>query len=190
MTEAKQRTGTPFKEVGATGVFVYVELFENYARSMELLKQNGLRPLTYQEALVLIDRNPELKEQLKGSWFYLNGKRPKISGFRTRAFYTFDNEGQLSEGNLDKEKMVDFRWGTNPSSFGVVSEDSVSHGRARFFIDAESTPLLCAPMVVGVWDDVDAAAIPHERMGDNLLRKTEESESKTKWTKMKIDWEN
>ncbi len=46
MTEAKQRTGTPFKEVGATGVFVYVELFENYARSMELLKQNGLRPLT------------------------------------------------------------------------------------------------------------------------------------------------
>ena len=61
MTEAKQRTGTPFKGVGATGVFVYVELFENYARSMELLKQNGLRPLTYQEALVLIDRNPEPK---------------------------------------------------------------------------------------------------------------------------------
>ena len=82
---------------------------------------------------------------------------------------------------------MDFRWGTNPSSFGVVSEDSVSHGRARFFIDAESTPFLCAPMVVGVRDDVDAAAIPHERMGDNLLRKTE---SETKWTKMKIDWEN
>ena len=62
-----------FKEVNATGAFV-CKTKANYADSMALLQQNNLRALTYPEALVLIDRNPDLKEHLKDQWFYLEGK--------------------------------------------------------------------------------------------------------------------
>ena len=61
------------KEVGKIGVFIN-QTEANHKDSMCILQQNGLRPLNYKEALVKIDQNPELKEQLKGKRFNIDGK--------------------------------------------------------------------------------------------------------------------
>ena len=45
------------------------EQYANYQLSMKLLAKNGLRPLTYQEAL---SRSQEIIERLKDKWFWLS----------------------------------------------------------------------------------------------------------------------
>jgi len=69
-----------FREIGTTGVFI-ARADANQENSMKLLKQNNLSALTTQDALIKIDQNPELKEQLKGRWLHLDGKGSELSGF-------------------------------------------------------------------------------------------------------------
>ncbi len=57
-----------------------VNLTGNHAKSIKILQDNGMRALTYQEALVWLMQNPEIKEQLKNKWFYLEGVGTDKSG--------------------------------------------------------------------------------------------------------------
>ncbi len=138
------RTEAQFKEVNNTGVFI-AEIEANHAKSIELLQQHKLEPMEKQEALVLIDGNPELKEQLKGNWFYLAGKGLEESGY-----YTFDNEGKLTEGKGDIEKTVRAYSGNEPLSLFVRTHSNARVDEGRFYLDADGDPQDAAPVVVGV----------------------------------------
>ena len=138
------RAETQPKEMDSTAVFMS-EIAANHADSMALLQQNGSRPMTYQEALVLIDRGPELKEQLKGKWFYLEGKGLEESGY-----HTFDNKGNLTEGKGDIEKTVYLWKGENPLSLDVHTDDDARINARRFNLLADADPQVVASVVVGI----------------------------------------
>ena len=178
-----------FKEVNATGAFV-CKTKANYADSMALLQQNNLRALTYPEALVLIDRNPDLKEHLKDQWFYLEGK-----GILDKSgCYAFDNLGNLSKVKGDPEKTVYIYSGTNPLSLHVHTAGDARFYERRFSLDAYYDPQDVASVVVGVRighevatpkieaSEVDAGGVtlpgitPEELM--TLLRNSEQELSK------------
>ncbi len=131
-----------FREVGQSGVFV-AGTEADRRESAHLLRQNGFKMLTYQEALVKIDKNPELKEVLKGNWFHIKGRGSQMSGK-----YLFDDNGELApeEGNAEKTVCV---WsGPHPLLLSVL-RDYTGAGAARFELSADSVAF-AAPMVVGV----------------------------------------
>ena len=117
----------------------------NHEDSIAFLKSNGMRLLTYQEALVWLDKDSEAKSKLKGRWFYLAGKGTELSGF-----YTFDQNGTLTEGTGDIEKTVYVYSGSNPLSLLVNTDDYSRNMERRFDLDAFSDPSDVARVVVGV----------------------------------------
>jgi hypothetical protein len=136
---SKEASQVEFREVGTTGVFI-ARAQANQENSMKLLKQNGFRPLTTQEALIKIDQNPELKEQLEGRWLYLDEKGTDLSGF-----YLFTEEGELSKiagpsilkkGKGDLERIVFVLKGSRPLSLLVQTDDFARYGGFRFGIYA------------------------------------------------------
>ena len=112
---------------------------------MALLQQYELEPMAKEEALVLIDRYPELKNQLKGKRFYLAGK-----GSEKSRYYTFDNEGMLTEGKGDVEKTVYAYSGDKPLSLLVLTNYYARIDEGRFYLDAYGDPQSVASVVVGV----------------------------------------
>jgi hypothetical protein len=125
----------------------------NQENAMGLLKQNGLRALTH-EALTKIDQNPELKEQLKGRWLYLDEKGSELSGF-----YIFNEKGGLEKiagsailkrGKGDLEKIVFVLKGSQPLSLLVQTDDFARYGGFRFGIYAPYGHSDVAGVVVGV----------------------------------------
>jgi len=179
MPETIQKTAVQFKEVNSTTVFIS-ETKANYADSKALLEKNSLRLMAYKEALVLIDKNPELKEQLKGKWFYLAGK-----GLEESEFHTFDNEGKLTKGKGDIEKTVYLWNGKNPLSLGVHAGGSARFGERRFLLNANSGPQGVAPVVVGVRAGHEVAAPKIEASGGAKF--TPELKEKFRTTVAKVD---
>lgn len=116
----------------------------DHAGSMKALVDNGLRPLTYQEAL---SRSSELITELKGKWFYLDGQEINENGI-----YTFTGNGQLVNvaGNESIDKKVRVYSGNNPLSLSVYSGDDARGSGRRFYLDAAYSPDFVAPVVVGV----------------------------------------
>jgi hypothetical protein len=110
--------------------------------------------MTYQEALVLIDRSPELKTRLEGKWFYLSGK-----GLKEFYHYTFDHEGKLMEGRGNLENTVYAYLGTKFLSLGVRPDDLAGVSGARFDICAGYARQGVASVVVGV--PIDFKMEPH-----------------------------
>jgi hypothetical protein len=101
-----------FHEVGQTGVFIgglpesFIEqrkkthkepLKNPYRYRNYIVKQHGLRLLTYQEAFVKIDQNQDLKEVLKGKTFYLTG-----NGTDTFGHFMFNDKGEITGNSLDR----------------------------------------------------------------------------------------
>ncbi len=118
---------------------------------MALLQQNGLKLMTYQQALALLDKNPVLKAQLKGKWFYLDGRGLEESGY-----HAFDDEGKLTEGKGDIEKTVYVYSGKNPLSLYVLSAIAYFY-RRRFNLFANLGSHILAPVVVGIRADHEVA---------------------------------
>ena len=152
-TKEKETVQVEFREIATTAVFI-AHTQANHENSMNLLQQNDFRPLTIQEAFVKIDQNPELKEQLKGKWLYLEGKGSELSGF-----YMFDDSGELSKiagpsilkkGKGDLEKIVFVLKGSEPLSLLVQTDDFARYGGFRFGIYATYGHSDIAGVVVGV----------------------------------------
>lgn len=142
-----------FSAVDNTGVFM-ANTKANQKDSMSLLKQNGLRALSYQEAFVKIDKNPKLKDQLKGKWVYLKGEGSELSGF-----YMFNDKGELSKisgpailkkGKGDLEKIVFVLKGSEPLSLLVQTDDFARYGGFRSGIYARYGHTDIAGAVIGV----------------------------------------
>jgi hypothetical protein len=152
-TKAKEKSQVEFKEIGTTGVFI-AHTQANHENSMNLLQQNGLRALNFQEAFVKMEHNPELKEQLKGRWLHLDGEGSELSGF-----YMFDDKGELAKiagpsilkkGKGDLEKIVFVLKGSEPLSLLVQTDDFARYGGFRFGIYATYGHSDVAGVVVGV----------------------------------------
>ena len=150
--KARETVQVQFKDVRNSGVFI-AQTEANQKNSMSLLQQNGFRALTYQEALVKIDQNPELKEQLKENWFYLEGK-----GFAWPGYYTFNDKGELTQGKGDIEKTVFVYKGSQPLSLRVLTDYYARHDEMRFVLDALVDPSSVAQVVVGVRTDHEVTA--------------------------------
>ena len=140
----KARETVQFNEVRNSGVFI-AQTNANRKKSMSLLRQKGYRALTYQEALVKIDQNPELKKQLKEKEFYLEGKGSAVSGD-----YTFNDKGELTQGEGDIEKTVYVREGFWPLSLDVHTDKLARDFGRRFSLNANNDPSYVAQVVVGV----------------------------------------
>ena len=151
-TKAQETVQVQFNEVRNSGVFI-APTRADLEKSLSLLKQNGFRPMTYQEALVKIDQNPELKEQLKGNRFYLEGKGSALSGY-----YTFNDKGKLTQGAGDIEKTIYVYKGNQPLLLYVRDDELARYNERRFGLDAYVGPSGVAPVVVGVKIDHEAAA--------------------------------
>jgi hypothetical protein len=150
---AKETVQTEFREVGTTGVFIALTK-ANQENSMKLLQLSGFRALTYQEALVKMDEDPELKEQLKGRWLYLEGKGTELSGF-----HMFNEKGELAKisgpailkkRKGDLERIVFVLRGSEPLSLLVQTDDFARYGGFRFGIYATYGHSDVAGVVVGV----------------------------------------
>jgi hypothetical protein len=153
-------TGTFVREFHAskaTGVFIYqnekIRFLANRAESMSLLKQNGLRALTHQEALILIDQNPELDRQLYTERFWLADEGSELSGY-----YTFNEKGKLTEGKGDPKITVYVLKGSQPMMMQVMGG-----ANEHYFIDTHNDPSWDASVVVGVKDDFAIAPKTEEK---------------------------
>jgi hypothetical protein len=103
---------------------------------------------------VEIDQKPELKEQLKGRWLYLDGKSAELSGF-----YMFNGKGELGKiagpailkkGKGDLEKIVFVLKGSQPLSLLVQTDDFARYGGFRFGLYASYGQSDVAGVVIGV----------------------------------------
>ena len=150
ITKAKEPDRVEFKEAG--GIFVAFTDADQ-KRSMSLLQQNGLRPLTYQEALAWINQNPEFMNQLKGKWFYLDGKGLQLSGY-----YTFNDKGELIQGKGDIGKTVYVCNGSQQLSLNVHTDEGAHWDGWRFVLGADFGPQGVASVVAGVRADSEVAA--------------------------------
>ncbi len=142
MIVTKQKTTVLFNEINE--VFIS-NTKANQTGSLTILRNNGLRPLSYQEALVLIDKYQPLKEELRGKWFFLNGK-----GLSEIGCYTFDSKGELKEGKGDIEKTVHMHPGENPLSLDVRLCVKGFNSACRFDLGADDLPEDAAPVIVGI----------------------------------------
>jgi len=166
-----------FREIKSIRRSVFISEHEaDYTNSIKILADNGLRSLTYQEALTLISETPELKDQLKGKWFYLDGKGLKEKD----GIYTFDEKGSLEKitGKVkpSREKSVCVCKGIQQLCLCV---DYADLARARFYLTAyTSDGSNITPVVVGIIPG-PPSSLPVEQMAEgakqnswigNLLR--------------------
>ncbi len=144
MTKTQVRERPQFKQVG--DLFIS-EQSANHSKSMDILKDNALRPITYQEAL---SHASELIQELKGKWFYLAaGETIKEGGL-----YTFDKHGELTKltGKETYDQQIRVNAGNEHQSLFITS---VSFFR-RFCLSAGYSDHIVAPVVVGVKIDSEA----------------------------------
>ncbi len=114
----------------------------NYAKSMEILAENGLRPLTYREALA---KAPDMVRELKGKWFWLAGQ-----GIKEDRLCTYDAKGELAEstGSETYDQKVRVWSGKHPLHLAVIA--GVYGDGRRFVLGASVGPEAVAYAMVGV----------------------------------------
>ena len=134
-----------------------------HLESMEILADNGLMPVTYQDAL---SRSLGLMKQLGGLWFHLQNvdiQMPVKNGI-----YTFNNKGELipykvgeenrhivpynlRQGNRDVNIRVCFNAGCHhPPSLYVIPDNIVSQYSYRFTLTGFQPLNSKAPAIVGI----------------------------------------
>ena len=148
----KEVTQVVFRETKA-GLHI-AKTEANHQDSMSILAANGLRPLTYQEAL---SRAPELIKELEGKWFYLAGNVIAQNGI-----FTFNDKGELQplKGNEKYDQKVSVYPGNQPLSLDVSS----NYRDGRFVLDAKNYwPSVVASVVVGVKASSEGAVEPSQK---------------------------
>ncbi len=148
---------------------VILEQPANYNETIKILARNGLRPLTYQEAL---SHSSDLIYELKGKWFYLSGKTSEENGL-----FEFNKRGELtrltakSSASKTPDQKVRVYPGDQPLAL-YIYPDAYTNDYWRLVLDSDYRPglsdaAMAATVVVGVrYQDnainsaLKAAAIP------------------------------
>ena len=146
-----------FKEFADTGIFI-ANVHANLKSAIAHMQEKGLRLIDYQEAFLKIDKHPKLKDELKDSWFYVNGICPAKSDY-----YNFNDNftdtGDLILGKTENiEKTVYVRKIANPYPLSVDVHNDImakNFGR-RYLLNAQHPPDRIAPVILGVMPDEHA----------------------------------
>ena len=126
-----------------------LDIEANHTDSMRLLKENGLRPMTYMEAINAMVHNSQLKNKLIGKCFYTNEV-----GTDKQGEYTIKPGGNLVKGStLNPENDISFTKGPNPLSVIVESMDTHHLWCSRFEVNAQRGPETYSCVVVGIPDE-------------------------------------
>jgi hypothetical protein len=128
-----------------------------YDYSMGTLSDEGLRPLTYQDALVLISKNVDLLQKVGGKWFWIAG-----TGLNASGYHTFDEYGNLSSlGQVreaaqieEPEKTVRCYPGTGNQILAVVNDANLRVGRFHLHAN-QQMQAHTAPLILGVPKEYD-----------------------------------
>ncbi|MDE1768784.1 MAG: hypothetical protein KGH64_05100 [Candidatus Micrarchaeota archaeon] len=144
MTQAHAQRG--FREIPAATMSVYVltDIQANRRTSMELLRNNSMRPLTGQEALYNLTKIKRLKEELKGKMFYLAEERTYESGL-----YAVTKTGTLLKARdiaPDPESGVFVYKGNYPPVLNVCEPIHYE----RYTLGGDVSPASPAQAVVGI----------------------------------------
>ncbi len=115
---------------------------------MKLLADNGLRPLTYREALA---RSSDLIDECKGRGFWLGGEAPK----RMR-YCTWNVNGELIKltGKESLDQKVRFFPGNHPLALDVCSDGDTDILGRRFTLSSDGDPQRFGSVVIGIADEV------------------------------------
>ncbi len=137
---------TQFKEIsGGTMPVQIADTPANHKDSMDILRKNGMRPMSYQEAFMQLKQNETLRNELKGKQFYIEG-----TGIDKSGLYTIDKNGELKRGKGDVEETVNVWDGNSSLSVYVRDDDGAQRGRRRYFLNGLQLLDVVAPVVVGV----------------------------------------
>ena len=150
-TDAKQNFT---RTVGDSGAALFVlDKKANHPDSIKLLDGEKLRPLRYQEALLLLMKDETLRKAVEGKCFYLSG-----AGLDKELLaYTVNAKGELVEivEGISPEKTVFVMKGNGPLSLDVVlgplEDDTLTAG--RYCLNAYLKPDHLLSAVVGVPKD-------------------------------------
>jgi hypothetical protein len=171
MTATREISSIRFREVRTTTESVFVahtkgideRVEANHSYSMTLLKENRLEALTLQKALVLIDKNPKLKEQLKGKCFHLVAEGAEVAGY-----FTFNEKGERSEGAGDPEKTVHVVMnGKSPFSLHIHSDDLFAKVNWRYYLIPDYILSVHASVVVGLRSSQTEAKVTETATADS-----------------------
>lgn len=145
----KVEQAAQFREIKCSRASLFALQHEaNYANSMRILADNGMRPITYQEALA---RHEQLIKELAGSWFWLAGNGIK----QEDGYYAFDRHGNLAHltGRETAEQKVYVSKSSGPLSIGIGFGGDSEDGIFDIVGDGHSdTP---APVIVGTRKSLD-----------------------------------
>ena len=146
-----------FKQIWESGIYVSkTDAKRNYAS--EVLEEDGLRMMKYDEVLKEMSRRPNFRKALEGKLFHIDGAG-SISGYGifdgrdgmpVPDYYTFNDKAELTNGKSDIWKTVQVYRGRHPLVFYVPMEHAVNHIGANFIIYANQPPSQVMSVVVGV----------------------------------------
>lgn len=144
---ATRLRGDAFREMstdGKTSLFVSYQS-ASHSQSMRILADNGLRPLTYREALSFYS---ELIKKLQGNKFYLADRGIKEKD----GFYTLNAQKKLVKATGDEtyDQKIHIWHGNRSLILNVNSDYSVNLYGARFNLIGDEDPRGAALVVVGV----------------------------------------
>ena len=146
-----------FKQIWDSGIYIT----NNDAKrkhAFELLEEDNLRPIKYDELLASFSKYPYLRKKLEGKLFHIEGSG-SIGGYgmfdgngsvSVPDCYTVNDKGELKKGRGDIYKNVYVYTGRHPLVFYVPMEHAVEHIGANFIIYANQSPSYICSIIVGV----------------------------------------
>lgn len=136
----------PFKEFNKTGIFIANIDGANYERSKKLFDKYNLRPLSLREVLTVMIENPDLKERLKESRFFIENSKYKLSQYYS--FYS-NNHNTLKVGKGEMEKTLLVHGGNNSWSFYVATDHYTQFFESRYVLYSNTSPYDVLPVLIG-----------------------------------------
>ena len=146
-----------FKQLWDSDIYIS-RTYAKHAYAAEILEEDGLRLMKYDEVLKEMSRMPDLRKALEGKLFHIDGTGSVggygifdgRDGMPLPDYYTFNDKAELKEGKSDIWKTVQVYRGRHPLVFYVPMENAVNHIGANFIIYANQTQSQVLSVVVGV----------------------------------------
>ena len=169
-----------FKQIWESGIYLSrTDAKRNYAS--EILEEDGLRMMKYDEVLKEMSRRPNFRKALEGKLFHIDGQGSMDGygifdgkdGMPVPDYYTFNDRAELKNGHGDIWKTVQIYRGRHPLAFYVPMEHTVENIGANFIIYANQPRSQVMSVVVGVKKEAKKEmehAKEEGKVFDSLLR--------------------
>jgi hypothetical protein len=147
----KGKTQAEFEPFGNTEILI-AHAYANLKTTQELIQERKYVLMDYQDAFLKMEKYPRLKDELKDSWFYVNGISPSKSG-HYNFNDNFESTGDLTPDKGDNpEKNVYVARGAHvyPLSIDVHNDSFARNFGRRYILDGQHAPDRVAPIILAV----------------------------------------